>query len=615
VAVPEPSGGLVPYRKGTRWGYSDTLGNLVIQPVFAREPGAFLLGFGVLTPERDSLTLINARGEMIRATRSRALGLLPDGSLQLLSRRGRGFRPALSGLRYLKGSRTAVRDTLWLAPNGEDDLTRLSPTRVVRYLPSLLPGKLATLNPEYERGALLDAQGKALTGYDYADITPFIDGFARAERFRSGQVVLLNRQGQEVLPLVQRGSTVSGLSNVYHNRALVQRHYGADTAAASYVVELVDSTGRVLRALAGHSYGSWLINGQVYCAKAIRGPLHLFDRDGQPLLNGAAFTEVDQFYNNRLRARTQDGFCGLLDRRLRWVAAPRYQDLYHLSNNGNRMYSLNGVSSPRYDTAYVVIRQHDQYGLLRCRDGQVVVPIRYDTVTRPLTRGFATLVRAKRSYVVNARGQELSEGVVDWGSLPDRQDGPSWVSVRRGQEVAVFDENGQRCPWQPFQVRCRMPQYGHRGLVIVYDCSRKGSLPVASLLNQAGQRQLLPQRYERIQAIPGFYAMQLAESQSPRTNLPWDLYDEALRPLLTEVNGWNQLPGNWVGTTYYLLHPSGRRIRVPEATGQSFANEVAYLPQEPFARGVWRLTWLLRISNTGRPAGYITRGGRRLWED
>ena len=45
-AVPEPPGGLVPYRQGSLWGFADTTGRVWIRPVFASEPPRF--GAGLL---------------------------------------------------------------------------------------------------------------------------------------------------------------------------------------------------------------------------------------------------------------------------------------------------------------------------------------------------------------------------------------------------------------------------------------------------------------------------------------------------------------------------------------------------------------------------------------
>lgn len=42
--MPEPPGGLVPYREGKRWGYCAALGRVWIKPVFPDEPSFLVQG-------------------------------------------------------------------------------------------------------------------------------------------------------------------------------------------------------------------------------------------------------------------------------------------------------------------------------------------------------------------------------------------------------------------------------------------------------------------------------------------------------------------------------------------------------------------------------------------
>lgn len=51
AVVPEPPGGLVPYRQGQLWGYADTTGRVWIQPQFAQEPPLFGQGLLLRTGE------------------------------------------------------------------------------------------------------------------------------------------------------------------------------------------------------------------------------------------------------------------------------------------------------------------------------------------------------------------------------------------------------------------------------------------------------------------------------------------------------------------------------------------------------------------------------------
>jgi|GEM_PF-3766441 len=51
-AVPEPPGGLVPYRQGTLWGFADTTGRVWIKPTFATEPTRFGAGLLLLAEQQ-----------------------------------------------------------------------------------------------------------------------------------------------------------------------------------------------------------------------------------------------------------------------------------------------------------------------------------------------------------------------------------------------------------------------------------------------------------------------------------------------------------------------------------------------------------------------------------
>ena len=111
--VPQPPGGLIPYRVGEQWGFADTTGHVWIRPVFRREPRDNAFTKGLLAfAERDltgqgpskrrnyaaeNLYVCNARGELLRNPwrHPRAFVLQPDSSL-VTSPRVKSFgKPAL----------------------------------------------------------------------------------------------------------------------------------------------------------------------------------------------------------------------------------------------------------------------------------------------------------------------------------------------------------------------------------------------------------------------------------------------------------------------------------------------------------------------------------------
>lgn len=617
MRVPEPLGGLVAYRKGKLWGYSDTSGHVLIKPVFQREPAPFALGVGLLTPEQDSLTLINARGEFIRASHRQAIGFAPGEQLQLVSRKGIGFRPALAGLHYPKGRLEAVWDTLWLSPSNNADDVRLSLTRGLRYRQSRLPGKLAELDTEHGQGALIDEHGKPLTKYIYSSIDPFVRGFAVAKRTGPGAGwVLLNRRGQEVV-VAPRG----WLTPLYQNRTIVTRPaYDAASGEERNHAELVDSTGRVLQTYPAYVFANWLGLGDrvVMVIGKNDGPNRLCDLNGRDLLPGQVFSQIAYPWNNRIWVRTMDGKEGLLNRQLQWITPPQFDKLYYGTEREmiREVYQL--PATIRYDTAYAVVKQHGQYGLLSYRTGQVVVPIRYDAVARPLSHGLASLVRQGKEYVVDAQGRELMEGTMPYD--PDCREGTCRATVVRGNQATVITTTGQLvCPWVVVRgeggnltIRCHLPLYGHHGLVIVQDCFRGTRQEAENLIDRDGKPQL-PWQYERVIAHPGFYTMQLLSDLSAPQRV---LYDERLRPLtLVPASEWRWLPGQWMTNGFEMYHSSGKHITVPVPSVQRFVFGDVLLPDAPFAKGVWRLTRPQRGQPNNEVAGYLTLGGRQLWEE
>lgn len=559
---------------------------------------------------------------MLRASKRQAIGFAPTGGFHLIDRRGVGFRPVLAGFRYPPGSPTAVTDTLWLSPRNNINGVRLSATRGLRYKKASLKGQQASLNPEYLQGALVDAQGRALTKYLYARIEPFQASFALARRTGTGGFVLLNRQGQEVIP------PCSYLSPLHRNRALVG--YPIRTPAGwsgRGRVDLVDSTGQVIRAFPDGQDGEWLIEGELFRIGLLRGPapLHLYDRNGQEVLAGQGLASVGKFWNNRLWVRTLDGHEGLVDRQLRWVVPANYHALYYLHSDGSRAHYLDPLGDRGrffHDSAYMVVKHAGQYGQVAIGSGRLAVPIQYDTLLSPLTHGFATGQRTGVSYVVNSQGQELTRGKAEWLYATCRE-GSCWVPVVRNQELTLFNDQGrQLCPWYPIAptgsgggncpLPFQLPHPGYDGLTVRYDCRRNEGKGQANLVNQAGQTQL-PWRYHAIQAWANFYAMRFS---TPSGSPQWVLYNRRLQPVLSQpVADLHERPGNWITSGKELFQADGRRIAVPSPDKQWFVEAVPLLPDEPFARGVWRVEWYDRAKQFEKFAGYLTIGKKQLWED
>jgi len=208
--VPEPPGGLVPFRQGRLWGYADTTGVVAITPIFQTdyEPLPFFQrGFVFLPPtalpdawQPPVATLsgafMNGRGEVLSVRWEEVAVLRPDGSLQATP------RPQAVGERVLLPQHDAthplLRDfvefTVRQFGRG-DDTTIVFPDEQPRYHNTYDEHYLgedratqAISSPGgryYQRGmqrprhyALTTTQGQLLTSYKFNHIRHFWDGLA-----------------------------------------------------------------------------------------------------------------------------------------------------------------------------------------------------------------------------------------------------------------------------------------------------------------------------------------------------------------------------------------------------------------------------------------------------
>jgi hypothetical protein len=141
-AVPLPPGGLVPYRKGSLWGFCDTTGRVWLRPVFQVEPHGEAFAKGLLAfsdlhltgrwpPEwrdfrAENQYVCNARGELLRSPwrHPRAFVVQPDSSLVAVRRVQATGKPALR----IETDPTLVEGANWAFK----PLTNQTPPRLLR---------------------------------------------------------------------------------------------------------------------------------------------------------------------------------------------------------------------------------------------------------------------------------------------------------------------------------------------------------------------------------------------------------------------------------------------------------------------------------------------------
>lgn len=732
--APLPPGGLIPYRQGSRWGYADTTGRVVIAPVLLDEPKFFVEEWAevnlaevplfsrpnaatasqarrnarAMKELQNTYGLLNARGEilLIHQHAGQVTLLRPDGSLgagrasqhvgeprldafQVTSpadgtaprwvigpvpptvrnpdaayRYAQAHVPLGAG-RYAYGPATRFRLVQRVRhPSGSD---RRAPSFTRRFL---------RRGPGY-RGTLLadSATHLRLTNYRYEFIAPFHDHRARAQLRPPKRLALatqprwtyLDPQGHELaLP-----AAIGEATDFAGGAALVWTLRPSSSGPADHALGgIIDPQGRWLLRPTGtlsppDQYGLLRFTERVGADSLTR----FLTRQGQPAFVPNVFRHAGPFYNGRAWVEALDGRQGLLNRQGQWVTPLAYEVLGSVLARYNQLrtsplYSHGDAWASRYtsssfpnsqpaDTAYMLARRAGKYGWVARRTGQEVVPARYDSVSYYLTAGVACAARGGQAYVLNARGRELVQATYrgDWYDYPGR---PLHVYRPGAGTWSAIDTSGHaRLPW--------LPGAGYltpEGRAVVQEPNPDGpnlpgyqrpETPCTGVVDAAGHV-VIPFAYgTRYSGWPAsmhldwmryVYDPVLAISNLPDSNTPSGAYvvyvdgrhvqllgAPDLRPftpgsfylLGVLASGWH-VGSRLADSLSVLINPAGRQWAAPRGT--TWQRALTSLPganqDVPFARGAERLRVLEQRPGYGLqpgPAGYVTRGGRRLWAD
>lgn len=613
VRVPEPPGGLIPYRKGQLWGYADTTGRVVIRPVFEYEPEVFLCGFGQVVTRLpypksafakryarpgSMFLFLNARGDLLWADRRHAVLLRTDSSLTLIKKKGHYFDSAAFCFGRTTTGWPVLRKEQLLPPEGllVDAVGGLGADRGIAYYRlQKLPAKVNMLASQLRRAALLDKQGRLLTGFNYASIYPFRHGVARFEQTGRGsdQWGLLDRQGRELLPGVYEAVEDGGLG-----RLLANRQVGRERTCF-----LLDTLGRRVGPVR-HGAMYWVAPGQVLSwGEGAETGWRLLNSDGSVLCNGRVFTRVDRHDNGTVLVQDGPGRAGVLSPDLRWLVPVQPQRFYYISAFDIRK------PDAYWRTTQFVARGR-QHHVLSLRDGRFITTTAYDTILTSFGDVYFGAVRNGRHYVLNRQGREIAEGdiVPDHGDSyrwhPDgRNEGlcappMPWVPVvRGGREVALLDSLGRpQTAWWPYEAErgghgCPPPIYTCNGLSIVTRCGPASAVGVGDR-----SRQLV---------IPfGKYSVQYRDGLYLVGHEPIRLFTETgtAVPFEAKVTA-RLLQGGWAVSHQALVNRDGRTYSPPP--NQSWKTRLLLggsYESYPFEFGFWKTEW-----------GYVTIHGRQLW--
>src|SRR6476661_119705 len=447
--VPEPPGGLVPYRQGQLWGYADTTGRLRVRPAFPIEVPLLIGGLGKFDQQADgSYRLLNAHGDYLRVGPSDVL--VPVGAEAL------GVRPRAenAGRSYI----SALPQEFWKDPtepyNWCNDEGQADPTgrryqrpqwKLAWQPPAAYPEALylgeglfmaqrrlktpAAGQPDSAVVAcyvLVDAHGQSVTSFCYDELDGFHQG--RTLMMRNGRVGYLDRHGREVIP--PRYADVYQLH--YEGRLptpVPDRYFKGGAVKVfddSLRTGIIDTTGREvvplrhwLRLDPPDSAGISLAHYQTAAGDTVA---QFFRADGRPAFR-MTFQGAAPFWRNRAVVKCK-GKWGLINRHGQWVLTCRYDRLYYASlahGTGEEAmmmpeelcfferYGESAGSRFLLDLDVLQCERNGKIGFVEARRGHELVKPRYDQVFFSFRNGLACAVRQGRAFILNRQGRELRE--------------------------------------------------------------------------------------------------------------------------------------------------------------------------------------------------------------
>ncbi|MGI4874298.1 MAG: WG repeat-containing protein [Janthinobacterium lividum] len=361
--------------------------------------------------------------------------------------------------------------------------------------------------------------------------------------------------------------------------------------------------------------------------------------DAGPVWGGRAWARVDSLQ-------------GLLDARGRWVLPCRYTGLWYSDyqpfiradkrrqhNDFEAGYATHLVPPDRSstdqvrpDTALLIARRNGRYGLVSRHSGREVVPCRYDSVLA-VHAGYGSFRRQGQVYFVNPQGRELAQGVYYEGDYYDFPRGrfyrvysaPRQFYYQTKSRWTVLDAQGrQQLPWQEAEGHF-LPQ----GWALVnggYDtpcfndaCPRvvdaagrvlfetRGSLTYGVL--PYGELGIYGLHHRNLPAAPVRPDLHVFLHRRPDGRQ--ELLDTTFRAITPAYSSLTWAHDGWFVGSYRdddqafstLFRLQGHSYLLPGL--QEWNPNAFWGLSSPFTeQGVTR-----------SPKGYVTRGGRHLWEE
>lgn len=396
-------------RKDKKWGIIDTTGKFIVEPKYDKVDHTSFDKGALPVRGNKQVFLVDMDGRELLGNFQTLQSKLANGNVW--ERDGDGWK--------LSGSGTATYPRLrWYSPQ-------------------------MTIAYQGYKMALVDNNGKLLTGYDYDTIRYVNAGLACVVKGKKNGLV--NNSGQIVLPVNYYliSNIGEGMCAVCEGNAEVFKRNGIPTRLIVCKWGFADSTGRMVIQPEFDNYEDFL-NG--YAPVTQGKKLGLIDSTGKVLVQ-PKYDKITPFQGKIAFVKLNGGW-GVIDSRGNELIAPKFAEDYRLALP-NTPPQLKAEYYPKLNHGYAVVFEGRKWGLVDSL-GKIVVDGKYDKVyvnSDPKSNIIALVSYKKKWGAINAYGEEVIKP--QYYSMLEFSEGLSRVAT--GIKYGYVDEKGVDVIEQTFQ--------------------------------------------------------------------------------------------------------------------------------------------------------------------
>lgn len=370
---------LVPFVKDNKWGYANTEGRLIVEPIY-----------DYVAPFEDGYAMVLLNG---------LRGLMNEsGQLAILVQYNAGFmwdknyawakKGELSIIIDKEGHETIPKNSydaepLWFK-EGLAGVYRHKQYGFVNVQGiEVIACQYDSIDHEFQEGlvavqrghkwAYINTQGVAITDFKYDEADNFKYGRARVYEAGKGYG-FIDRTGKEIIPL-----QYDRANPFYDGCAWVERHEK---------VGFIDPMGKVIIPLQ-YTWCNNFSEGLVYVESEEEALVKLFNKKGKCILTSSVYDDIDYFSEGMAPVTNQDGQYGYLDNKGKLVIPFKY-------DFGSEFHS--GLAQVELDSTYGYIN----------KQGKLVIPFIYEDAA-DFHNGIAHVKRKGKSFYIDTNGREYIE--------------------------------------------------------------------------------------------------------------------------------------------------------------------------------------------------------------